>query len=58
MDFESAGDALLEDGAGRPGSAGDARILAFRSKVKKSRRRGGARATAPGLGVEEIVWSM
>ena len=37
MDFEAGGDALLaEDGAaGRPGSAGDARILAFRSKVRE-----------------------
>jgi len=36
MDFETAGDALLssEEGGGRPGSAGDARILAFRSKVR------------------------
>jgi hypothetical protein len=44
MDFEAAGDALLsssEEGAGRPGSAGDARILAFRSKVREKKERGG-----------------
>ena len=54
MDFEAAGDALLsssEEGAGRPGSAGDARILAFRSKVREKKERGGGgrrRAHAPG----------